>query len=203
MAVSFNRSSSDPGLSGVMSWSNWKEGTCSQRGFCYLISQLIQLPLRNVGGELLHAVAITTVSKFISVGENRPRCQEGEGVNRQEQGLFKMLEITEERPGWAGNSVRLWASGAMLRVGYHSYVYRLPCETQVQPEPSEMRFTFIPEAHHQCVHLCMTGGGRKWCPIRVKGGPKGIAACRERTEPHAHYCPQTSITGRPPAPACR
>lgn len=94
----------------------------------------------------------------------------------------------------------------MLRVGYHSYVYKLSCETQVQPEPPEKglnKFTLVPEIHHQSVRLCMTGRGREWCPVRVKGGPEGHAACRERTEPHAHHRPQTPLTGRPPASICR
>lgn len=84
-----------------MSWSDWKEGVCSQRGFCYLISQLIRLPLRKAGGELLHAVAMTTVSKLIRVEEIRP------GLGRDkvcaDKRIFKSLGITEERPGRAGS----------------------------------------------------------------------------------------------------
>lgn len=47
-----------------------------------------------------------------------------------------------------------------------------------------------------------TGGGRKRCPLRIKGGPEGNIACREWIEPHAHYCPETPFAGRPDS-VCR
>lgn len=130
---------------------------------------------------------MTTVSKFISVGEQRGR---------------KCLQIRVEIITRRDRDRQV----DMLRVGYHSYVYKLSCEMQVRPEPPEEsrnKFTFIPETHRQPVLLCMTGGGRKRCTVRVEGGPEGDAACREWTEPHAHHRPQTPLTGRPPAPICR
>lgn len=50
-------------------------GLVPKGGFCYLIRPLIKLPLTKAGGELPRAVAMTTVSKFIRVEENRKWCQ--------------------------------------------------------------------------------------------------------------------------------
>lgn len=117
------------------------------RGFFYLICQLIGLPPENgrqraasrcghgnaraVWKEAEHSV------KEVEGGDCRRRRYCMASVDWSRRYLKIALTLERLRTSERGRKITTcWASarGVMLRVGYQSYVYKLPCTTQVQSE---------------------------------------------------------------------